>query len=538
MHGLSLKRGFGRDVFVANSLVFMYGECERLVSSRKVFDEMPERDVISLSSLIGCYGRSGLIGEGLGVVRDMCRGGVRPSEVCLVNMVGLFTDIGDGLMAKEVHAYVVRNRMYDDISDNADEGDHMGCFLSTSLIDLHAKCGNLDFARRMFDSMSSKNVVTWTSMIMGCIRWGSVRDGAELFMGMIEGGIVPTKVTLVNLIIECGFAGAVHMGKQIHAYILKTCVYIPLDVLTALIDMYGKCNELQYCRESFDQFEMKDASMWTAIVSVYARANCIDQALECFIQMKVEGLRPTKETLVCLISVCADTTALDSGRWIHAFIEKNGMGDVVLRTALIDMYSKCGNIEASLRVFWEDTHSDACLWNAIITGLGKHGRGEEALAIFAQMEELHVEPNSTTFIAVLHACSHSGLVAEAKMLFNKMMNNHALTPKVEHYGCMVDVLGRAGLLDEAVELIRSMSVEPNVIVWGALLAGAKLHKDTKLEELASGEILTAEPRHYGYNTLVSNIFAANGKWNDLEAARQRVANARMCKAAGLSMVVN
>ncbi|KAI4338627.1 hypothetical protein MLD38_023663 [Melastoma candidum] len=495
---------------------------------------MPERDVVTWSSLIGCYGRAGWVDEGLGVIGDMCYGGVRPNEACLVNVVGLFTDAGDGSMAKEVHAYVVRNGTYGYFRDTYDAG----CMLGTALIDLHSNCGNLGYARRIFDRISSRNVVTWTSMIMGFMRWGSVKDGAELFCKMIEGGVVPTEVTLVNLIIECGFIRAADMGKQVHAYLLKSHVCMPSDVLTALIDMYGKCGGVQYCRELFDHFKKKDASMWTTMVSAYTRARCIDLALECFVQMKAEGLGPTEEAVVCIVSVCSDTTSLESGRWIHAAIEKNGMGDVVLRTALIDMYSKCGNVEASLRVFREDPRRDTCLWNAIITGLGKHGRGKEALAIFTQMDELQVKPDSTTFIAALHSCSHAGLVTEAKKLFHKMMNGYALTPKVEHYGCMVDVLSRACLLDEAVELIRSMPVEPNVIVWGSLLAGAKLYKDSKLEELASKQILMAEPRHYGYNMLVSNIFASNGRWNDLEEARQRVANSRTCREAGLSMVGN
>ncbi|KAK9291951.1 hypothetical protein L1049_019903 [Liquidambar formosana] len=200
------------------------------------------------------------------------------------------------------------------------------------------------------------------------------------------------------------------------------------------------------------------------------------------------------------------------------------------------MYAKCGDIDGALRLFIEATDRDICMWNAMISGFAMHGCGEEALELFSEMERLGIKPNDITFIGVLHACSHAGLVSEGKRLFEKMVHGFHLVPRIEHYGCMVDILGRAGLLDEAYEVIKTMPMRQNIIVWGALLAACKLHKNPKLGELAARQLLELEPQNCGYNVLMSNIYAAANRWNDVAGVRKAMKDIGIKKDPGVSSI--
>ncbi|XP_030534946.1 pentatricopeptide repeat-containing protein At1g11290, chloroplastic-like [Rhodamnia argentea] len=530
IHGFSTKCGFDSDVFVLNSMVSMYGECGHVALARFLFDEMPNRDAVTWSVMIRCYSHNGLVEKALELVKEMHIVNVKPNEAALVNMANLFKDLGNVEMAKAMHAYAIRTAT----SGCSDE--NMGVMLSTALIDMHAQCRNLAFAHMLFDRLTQKNIVAWTVMISGYIRCCKFREGADLFKTMLEEGLLPNEVTLLSLIIECGSVKALQLGMQIHAYICRHCLGISSAVSAGLIDMYGKCSNTKYARALFDHIENRDFFTWSAMVSTYARAAFLDQAFYCFVLMRAEGLRPDRETVVNILLACAGTGTFALGRRIHAYLNKCGMNDVILKTALVDMYAKCGDVVVARMLFAAAIDQDICMWNAMIGGYGKHGCGKEALELFRQMEELCMKPNDMTYIVVLQACGHAGLVGEGKRVFHELVNSRVLVPKIEHYGCMVDLLGRAGLLDEAYEVIKSMPIKPNCIVWGALYAASKLFKNTKMEKLASKQITDMGHRSSGYEVLLSNMFAAANRWSDVEEGRRRMTNSIIKKEAGVSMI--
>ncbi|PRQ41739.1 putative tetratricopeptide-like helical domain, DYW domain-containing protein [Rosa chinensis] len=526
-HGFALKSGFDSDVFVCNALIQMYSECGSLVLARLVFDEMIERDVVSWSTMINCYVRNRVFGEALELIREMHCLQVKPSEVAMISMVSLFADIADVKMGKAMHAYVARN------SSN----ERMVVHVTTALVDMYVKCGNLAYGRRLFDGLAQKSVVSWTAMIAGCIRCNEVEEGVKLFKRMLEERKFPNEITMLSLVIESGSVGALELGKWLHAYVLRNGFVMSLALATALVDMYGKCGEAEYARAVFDSMEKKDVMIWSAMISAYARSNCTNQASELFARMKDSGIRPNQVTMVSLISLCAEVGALDLGKWVHSYINQQRIEvDVILRTALVDMYAKCGEIDAALRLFSEARYRDSRMWNAMITGFSMHGCGKQALELFEEMQRAGVEPNDITFIGLLHACSHAGLVADGKKVFEKMVLDFGLAPKVEHYGCMVDLLGRAGKLDEAHELIKSMPVEPNPIVWGSLLAACKIHKSPNLAEVAARQLLELEPQNCGYNVLMSNIYAASNRWIDVAGVRKAMEDKGTKKEPGLSSI--
>ncbi|KAI6692700.1 hypothetical protein NL676_020410 [Syzygium grande] len=449
-------------------------------------------------------------------------------DVFVLNSMVLY--LGNVEMAKAMHAYAIRT------ATGAYSDENMGVMLSTALIDMHAKCRNLASAHMLFDRLTQKNIVAWTVMISGYIRCCKLREGADLFKTMLEEGLLPNEVTLLSLIIECGSVKALQLGKQIHAYISRHRLDISLAVSAGLIDMYGRCSNTKYARALFDHIENRDFFTWSAMVSAYARAALVDQAFYRFVLMRAEGLSPDSKTIVNILLACTGTGAFAWGRRIHAFLNKCGMNDVILKTALVDMYAKCGDVVGARILFDEAIYRDICMWNAMIGGYGKHGFGKEALQLFREMEESGMKPNDMTYIVVLQACGHAGLVAEGKRVFHELVNSRMLIPKIEHYGCIVDLLGRAGLLDEAYEVIKSMPIKPNFIIGGFFYAASQLFKNSKMEMLASEQIMEMGPRSSGYDVLSSNIFAASNRWSDVEEVRRRMMNSRIKKEAGVSVI--
>ncbi|RVW88118.1 Pentatricopeptide repeat-containing protein, chloroplastic [Vitis vinifera] len=362
-----VEKGLDRDVFVGNALMLMYGECACVEYARLVFDKMMERDVVSWSTMIRSLSRNKEFDMALELIREMNFMQVRPSEVAMVSMVNLFADTANMRMGKAMHAYVIRN------SNN----EHMGVPTTTALLDMYAKCGHLGLARQLFNGLTQKTVVSWTAMIAGCIRSNRLEEGTKLFIRMQEENIFPNEITML----------------------------MSLALATALVDMYGKCSDIRNARALFDSTQNRDVMIWTAMLSAYAQANCIDQAFNLFDQMRTSGVRPTKVTIVSLLSLCAVAGALDLGKWVHSYIDKERVEvDCILNTALVDMYAKCGDINAAGRLFIEAISRDICMWNAIITG-----------------------------VCDAWLC-HAGLVTEGKKLFEKMVHTFGLVPQIEHYG--------------------------------------------------------------------------------------------------------
>ncbi|MBA0561379.1 hypothetical protein Golob_018215, partial [Gossypium lobatum] len=525
IHGFAVKNGLTEDVFVSNALIQMYSECDSVVSARLLFDNMYERDAVSWSTMIRCYVRSNLYMEALEMIRKMQILQIRLSEVAMINMITLFADLMDVEMGKAMHAYVTRNL------------EKMSFQLTTAFIHMYAKSGNLASARLLFNGLNQKTVVSWTAMIAGYIHCNKLEEGMKLFARMIEERIKPNEITLLCLVVECGFVGALELGKQLHVYILRNGICLSLALATALVDMYGKCGEIRNARAVFDSVKDKDVMIWSAMIAAYAQTHCIDRAFDLFVKMRENGVRPNQVTMTTMLSLCAETGALDMGKWVHTVIDRQAVEmDTILKTALLEMYAKCGDIDGAWKLFREVKDRDIGMWNTMMAGLGMHGCGKEALELFSEMEREGVRPNDITFIGLLNACSHAGLVEEGKLIFEKMVHAFALVPKIEHYGCMVDLLGRAGLLDEAYGIIKSLPIRANSIIWSALLAACKLHHNTVLGEMAARQLVYLEPQNCGYNVSISNIYAVANRWNDVAEVRKAMKNKGMRKEPGLSCI--
>ncbi|CAM6051450.1 unnamed protein product, partial [Sphagnum compactum] len=356
------------------------------------------------------------------------------------------------------------------------------CLWGNSLVDMYAKCGSMEDAERVFNKMLSRNVVTWNTMILGHVKCGQGSKALELFQQMQQ---------------EVAFVG------------------------NSLIDMYAKCGSIEDAKRVFNKLPSRDVVSWNVMIFGHVKYGQGQKALELFRQMQEEGVQPTPLTLVGVLNACASVVALEEGRRTHDWVIKSGWdSNVFVGNSLIDMYAKCGSLVDALKVFNKMPSRDVVTWNAMIGGYAIHGHGKEALKQFEQMREEGVQPDDTTFVCLLSACSHSGLVDEGLRFYSSMI--YRTPAKLEHYTCMVDLLGRAGHLQEAENMIQGMPCKPNAAVWTALLSACRIHGNVEMGERMAKRVLELEPKNVAGFVLLSNLYAATGNLELSESVeRQR-----------------
>ncbi|KAJ0034957.1 hypothetical protein Pint_24796 [Pistacia integerrima] len=441
-------------------------------------------------------------------------------------------------------------------------------FVQTGLLGMYAACGRISDARMLFDKMSYRDVVTWSIMIDGYCQSGLFDDALELFEEMKRSNVEPDEMILSTILSACGRAGNLSYGKVIHELIIENNVVVDTHLQSALVTMYASCGCMDIANELFDKMwpknlvvatamvsgysrigRIKDARMifdqmverdlvfWSAMISGYAESDQPLEALKLFKEMQVVGMKPDQVTMLSVISACAHLGALDQAKWIHLYVDRNRFGGYLrVNNAFIDMYAKCGSLERAREVFDKMQSRNVISWTSMINAFAVHGDASNALSYFNQMKHENIEPNGVTFVGVLYACSHAGLVEEGKKIFASMINEHSITLKHEHYGCMVDLFGRANLLREALELVETMPLAPNVVIWGSLMAACQVHGEIELGEFAAKQLLRLEPDHDGALVLLSNIYAKERRWQDVGEIRQVMKQRGIFKEKGCSRI--
>ncbi|KAL6011739.1 Pentatricopeptide repeat-containing protein, mitochondrial [Asimina triloba] len=416
-------------------------------------------------------------------------------------------------------------------------------FVSTALVDMYAKCHDLDCARKLFDEMPHRNVVSWTSMIVGYVQNGAAHDALLLFKDFSAdeavscGGIEVDGVAVVAALSACSRVLESQTTRGIHGFSVKRGFEGDLGVGNTLMDAYAKCGELSTARKVFNGMRVRDVVTWNSMIALYAQNGLSAEALDLFSRMlKDRNVSYNAVTLSAVLLACAHSGAMQLGKCIHNQVIRMGLEEnVFVATSVVDMYCKCGRVSMARRAFDRMDEKNIRSWSAMIAGYGMHGQGKEALQVFSEMQKDGVPPNYITFVSVLAACSHAGLVEEGRYWLNAMCRNFGIEPGVEHYGCMVDLLGRAGHLDEAYHLIKGMKVTPDFIVWGALLGACRIHKNVHLGEIAARKLFLLDPKNCGYYVLLSNIYADAGRWDDVQRLRVLMKNRGLVKPPGYSL---
>ncbi|KAG9454987.1 hypothetical protein H6P81_007891 [Aristolochia fimbriata] len=411
-------------------------------------------------------------------------------------------------------------------------------FVSSALVDFYAKCGNISSARKLFDEIPHRNIVSWTSLIVGYVKNDSPEEALLLFKESLQEGVEIDAVVAVAVMSACARVSEKKVTRGVHGWLLKSGMERDVSVGNTLLDGYAKSGELVVARKVFDAMEERDVVSWNSMIAVYAQNGLWAEAVELFRTMTWAGdLCYNAVTLSTVLLACAHSGALMTGKCIHdQVIRKDLEQNVVVGTSVIDMYCKCGRVGMARRSFNRMKNKNLKSWSAMIAGYGMHGRANEALEVFCEMQNAGVLPNYITFISVLAACSHAGLVNEGRRWFRAMTQEFKIEPGVEHYGCMVDLLGRAGHVDEAYGLIKGMKVAPDFVVWGALLGACRIHKNVEVGEISARKLFALDPKNCGYYVLLSNIYADVGRWKDVERLRVLMKNRGLVKPPGYSLL--
>lgn len=374
-------------------------------------------------------------------------------------------------------------------------------------------------------------------MARGYARTDSSFQAISLFSRVLYIGLQPDDYTFPSLLKACSNSRALEEGKQTHCFAIKLGLNHNIYVQPTLINMYTECKDVDAARRVFDKIPNPCIISYNAIITGYARSSRPNEALSLFRELQASNLKPTDVTLLSVLSSCALLGALDLGNWINEYIKKNGLNQYVkVSTALIDMYAKCGSLDAAVTVFENMLVRDTQAWSAMIVAYAMHGHGHKAISMFDQMRENGVRPDEITFLGLLSACSHSGLLEEGYSYFNTMRAKYGIVPSIKHYGCMVDLLGRAGRLHEAYTFIEELPITPTPILWRTLLSACSSHGNVEIGKRVLEKIFVLDDSHGGDYVILSNTCARAGKWEDVNYIRKLMKDRRVNKIPGCSSV--
>lgn len=456
---------------------------------------------------------------------DMREAGISPDNFTYPFALKACARLRDLVNGTRIHADAVKS------------GFELDVFVKTGLLSMYAQCGCLDDAHALFDGMPVKNVVSWTAIISAYIAEGRLEEALGMFRKFLELGLLPDSFTLVRVLTACSQLGDSRTGEWIDRLSDEKGMDKNVFVATSLIDMYTKCGNMEKAHLVFDRIIEKDVVAWSAMIGGYSSNGFPREALELFFQMQATGMKPDCFTMVGVLSACARLGALELGQRVSCLMDTNDfLKNAVLGTALIDMYAKCGSTSWAWDVFVRMIDRDLIVWNAMISCLAMTSHGSLSFGLFAQLGKLGFTPDGNTFIGLLCGCTHTGLVEDGRRYFRSMTGLYGINPRIEHYGCMVDLLCRAGLLKEAYELIQRMPMEANAVVWGAMLGGCRMYRDSELAQHVLKKLIELEPLNSGNYVLLSNIYATSGRWEESAKLRETMKEKRIQKTPGCSWV--
>ncbi|KAK5845149.1 hypothetical protein PVK06_001303 [Gossypium arboreum] len=524
-HTLAIKTDSFSDVFVGSSLLNMYCKSGALAEARKVFDGMPERNSVSWATMISGYAMQRSALEAFEIFKLMRLKDERENEYTLSSILSALADPEFLSTGSQIHCLTVKNGLLVFVS------------VGNALVTMYAKCGSLDDALKTFELSGDKNSITWSAIITGYSQSGDSCKALKLFSNMHLAGIIPSEFTLVGVLNACSDTAAVGEGKQVHGYLLKLGYESQVYIMTALVDMYAKCSSTLDARKGFDYLQEPDMVLWTSMIGGYVQNGENENAMNLYARMRIEGIMPNELTMASILKACSCLAALEQGKQIHACTIKHGFGlEIPIGSALSTMYAKCGSLEDGSIVFRRMPRRDIVSWNAMISGLAQNGHGNEALELFEDMQLEGTEPDYVTFVNILSACSHMGLVKRGRAYFDMMSDKFGIVPRVEHYACMVDMLGRAGKLDEAKEFIESTTIDHGMCLWRILLSACRNFRNYELGAYAGEKLMELGSQESSAYVLLSSIYIALGRLEDVERVRRMMRLRGVNKEPGCSWI--
>ncbi|KAJ6298510.1 hypothetical protein OIU76_019628 [Salix suchowensis] len=461
-----------RDVVSWNSMIKGCLDCGNLGMATRLFNEMPEKNVISWTTMVNGYLKFGRVEAAQRLFLDM-----QVKDVAAWNAM--------------VHGYFENGRVEEGV--------------------------------RLFDEMPVRDVISWTSMIGGLDLNGKSEEALFVFKKMLSSGVEPTWSTFACVLSACANAVEFNLGFQVHGHVVKLGCCFHEFISASLITFYANCMKIEDAHKIFNETLTKNVVKWTALLTGYVWNNKNQDALSVFGDMTKMGVLPNQSTFSSTLNACCGLQALDKGKEIHTMAIRLGFEtDVFVGNSLIVMYTECGNVNSAIAVFRNINEKDIVLWNSIIVGSAQHGFGTWALIFFNQMIRAGVDADEITFTGLLSACSRSGMLQKGRCFFGYISRHKSNALRLQHYACMVDILGRCGKLDEAEELVRNMPVKANSMIWLALLSACRMHSNLEVAERCAKRILDLDPSCSAAYVLLSNIYASSGRWADVSRMRVKM----------------
>ncbi|XP_043709044.1 putative pentatricopeptide repeat-containing protein At3g23330 [Telopea speciosissima] len=546
IHGRIIKDGLIDATMVGNSLVTFYSRCEKLEDANQSFNLISEKNVVSWNAIIAGNEQNGEAKAAIDVFQTMLRSGpvVQPNRITFLSVIKAIFGVSALKHGQEIHGHMIRS------------GIEVLISIANSLIAMYSKCREMGKARVVFNRAPLKDVVTWNSMLTAYQQHEQWENCFKLFKEMQLSGIKPDDHTFTIILASAtsNTSGSKYFrgGKEIHGYIVRRTSSVGMATSTsnALLTMYAKSNRMADAKKIFDSMGIRDSYSWNALMDGYSMNGQPSDAIMIFLDMNEQYFPADNFTFSVVLTACGRLVSLQLGKQFHAIIIKHSHQKVLtgetcllsINNALISMYSKCGSVKDATLIFSKMERKDVFSWTAMITGYAHHGMAYESLQLFKRMEENNVKPNSVTFLGLLTACAHAGLVDEGKHYFSSMTKDHGVKPSVEHYACMVDLFSRLGDLESAQKLVDAGTplFDPNhgdsVSLWRVLLGGCHAHKQLQLGVYAATRILESEPEDETTHILLSNLYAASGMWEDATRVRKLMRNKGLKKEAGYSWI--
>ncbi|KAG7540870.1 Pentatricopeptide repeat [Arabidopsis thaliana x Arabidopsis arenosa] len=501
IHGQAIVYGCDSELLLGSNIVKMYFKFWRVEDARKVFDRMPEKDTILWNTMISGYRKNEMYVESIQVFRDLINEScTRLDTTTLLDILPAVAELQELRLGMQIHSLATKT------------GCYSHDYVLTGFISLYSKCGKIKMASTLFSEFRRPDIVAYNAMIHGYTSNGETELSLSLFKELMLSGARLKSSTLVSLVPVSGHLMLIY---AIHGYSLKSNFLSHTSVSTALTTVYSKLNEIESARKLFDESPEKSLPSWNAMISGYTQNGLTEDAISLFREMQNSEFSPNPVTITCILSACAQLGALSLGKWVHDL---------------------CGSIAEARRLFDLMPKKNEVTWNTMISGYGLHGHGQEALTIFSEMLNSGIAPTPVTFLCVLYACSHAGLVKEGDEIFNSMIHRYGFEPSVKHYACVVDILGRAGHLQRALQFIEAMPIQPGPSVWETLLGACRIHKDTNLARTVSEKLFELDPDNVGYHVLLSNIHSADRNYPQAATVRQTAKKRKLAKAPGYTLI--
>ncbi|GMG98457.1 hypothetical protein Nepgr_000297 [Nepenthes gracilis] len=523
VHVQVIKNGFESSTFVGNSLVNMYSMSGMLREAKAVFDGMEYKDAVSWNGMVAGLVANGLHPEALKVFHQMRLEGIKLTQMIFAPAIKACATMNQLSFTRQLHCRVAKSGFDFDLN------------IRTALMVAYNKCSSMDDALKIFVTMQrSQNVVSWTAMIAGYLQNGKKGQAVNLFLEMGRAGVSSNDFTYSAILT----AHPCISPSQVHAQVIKTNYKNSPSVGTALLDAYAKTRNTDEAAKVFEIIGEKDIVAWSAMLAGFTQVGDTEGAINVFRQLTKQGISPNEFTFSSIMNACAGpVAAAEQGKQFHAFAIKSGFSDALcVSSALVTMYAKRGNIDSANEVFKRQGERDLVSWNSMISGYAQHGYGEKALKVFEEMQRRNIEMDGITFIGVISACTHAGLVDEGQKYFELMTEEHRLSPTMEHYACMVDLYSRAGKLGKAMNLINGMPFSAGATVWRTLLGACRVHRNVQMGKLAAEKLISLQPLDSAAYVLLSNIYAASGNWQERDKVRKLMDERKVKKEAGYSWI--